>query len=98
MKHPAIAAALVSITFLLSACATVSAPPAVPPLRSEIIPNPPVSAIPLIWQPGHWDWTGSGYAWQPGEYIPQGTHSNMFMPGYWQQTSAGWSWIPAHWL
>jgi hypothetical protein len=98
MKHSFVA--LFGAACLLAGCAastTVAYPP-VPPPRPETIPNPPVSAAPLIWQPGHWNWTGAGYAWEPGMYVPQGSHSNMFMPGYWQQTSAGWTWQPAHWM
>ena len=52
-----------------------------------------------IWQPGPWDWTGNGYVWMPGEYVPRGTHSDLWMPGYWAATPAGgWAWQPAHWL
>jgi hypothetical protein len=99
MKHPVLAAALLGAACLLSGCVTTTTPyPPVPPLRSETVPLPPVSATPLVWQPGHWDWTGSGYAWQAGTYVPEDTHSNLFMPGYWQHTDAGWTWQPAHWL
>ena len=101
MKHPAIAAALIGAACLLSGCATTTttaAYPPVPPPQPETIPKPPVTSTPLIWQPGYWNWTGAGYVWSPGIYVPQGNHSNMFMPGYWQQTSAGWAWQPAHWM
>jgi hypothetical protein len=99
MKRAISAAALLSAA-LVAGCATPGAAPypPVPPLQAETIPNPPVSGVPLIWQPGHWNWTGTGYAWQPGEYVPQGGHSNMFMPGYWQQSASGWTWVPAHWM
>jgi hypothetical protein len=97
MKRPILAAALLG-TGLLTGCAATNPYPPVPPPIAETIPKPPVTAEPLIWQPGHWNWTGTAYAWQPGEYIPQGAHSNMFMPGFWQQTPAGWNWVPAHWL
>ena len=36
--------------------------PPVPALISETVPKPPVTAEPLMWQPGHWDWNGSGYS------------------------------------
>ncbi len=102
MRQTSIALALAGSLALLSGCVTSTTtaftPPPIPPAQQEIIPNPPVTGMPLIWQPGHWNWNGSGYVWQPGEYVTQAGHSNMFMPGYWQQTTSGWAWVPAHWL
>ena len=89
---------------LLAGCAaepqavSMTAPPPVPPPRSEPIPKPPVTATPLIWQPGHWDWNGAGYVWQRGEYVPREGHGELYMPGYWAQSPSGWQWQPAHWL
>jgi hypothetical protein len=101
MKHPVLTAALLGAACLLSACVTTTPTagyPPVPPLQPETIPAPPVTSTPLIWQPGHWNYAGNTYVWQPGAYIPQGSHSNMFMPGYWAQTAGGWAWQPAHWM
>jgi hypothetical protein len=99
MKRPILAATLLSAGLLTGCAVTTAGPPAPPPAPlAETIPNPPVTDVPLIWQPGHWNWTGAGYAWAPGAYVPQDGHGNMFMPGYWQQTTAGWSWVPAHWI
>jgi len=95
-------AALLGLT-LLAGCAsqstTASAPPfpPVPPPMQESIPKPPVTGESLLWQPGHWNWNGNGYVWQPGEYVPAAGHGNLFQTGYWQQTSSGWQWVPAHW-
>jgi hypothetical protein len=76
----------------------ITAPPQVPAPVPETIPKPPVTAETLMWQPGHWDWTGSGYAWQPGQYVPAAGHGYLWMPGYWDNTpSSGWVWQPAHW-
>ncbi|HQT78156.1 MAG TPA: hypothetical protein PLD10_13960 [Rhodopila sp.] len=72
--------------------------PAVPPLISEPIPKPPVTAEALMWQPGHWDWTGSGYVWAKGQYVPAAGHGNMWMPGWWARTPSGWQWQPPHWM
>jgi len=85
---------------LLAACAIVPANPypPVPPLPAETMPLPPVTATPLIWQPGHWDWTGAGYAWQPGAFVPQTGHSAQWMPAYWALAGGVWVWQPAHWL
>jgi hypothetical protein len=72
-------------------------PPTVPPLRPETMPKPPVTPEALMWQPGHWDWTGTTYVWQPGEYVPAAGHGNLWMPGYWARTPSGWSWQAPHW-
>ena len=88
---------LTGILLLLAACA--SEPPApVPAPMAETIPKPPVSPQPLIWQPGHWDWSGSSFVWVPGQYVTAGGHSGNWMPGYWEKSDAGWAWRSAHWL
>jgi len=73
--------------------------PAPPPDKVEQRPLPPLSEEQLVWQPGHWDWTGGGYEWQPGRYVPLGGHSTNWMPGWWDRDAAGvWVWRPPHWL
>jgi hypothetical protein len=71
--------------------------PPVPTPMQENVPKPPVTGYPLLWQPGHWNWNGSGYVWQPGEYVPAAGHGSLFQTGFWEQTPAGWRWVPAHW-
>ncbi len=71
--------------------------PPVPANLADPIPMPPVAAEPLMWQPGHWDWNGSGYVWAPGLYVPAAGHGNLWMPGYWAHVDGGWAWQPAHW-
>ncbi len=103
------AAALVLLLGTLAACAqpqpTATASganpnPPPPPVRSEEIPKPPVSEDPLIWQPGHWDWEGSGYAWRQGEWVKRAGHGTEWQDGYWsnQSGSGAWTWVPAHWM
>lgn len=72
--------------------------PPVPALIPEPMPNPPVTAEALMWQPGHWDWNGTGYVWAIGQYVPAAGHGNLWMPGWWSRTSAGWVWQPPHWM
>jgi hypothetical protein len=72
--------------------------PPVPPVMSEVVPKPPVTAEPLMWQPGHWDWTGSGYVWAKGQYVPAAGHGSLWMPGWWSRSPAGWTWVPPHWM
>lgn len=71
--------------------------PPVPAPMAETLPPPPVTSTQLIWQPGHWEWTGTGYAWQPGQYVAAEGHSNLWVQGYWANTPSGWLWQPAHW-
>jgi hypothetical protein len=89
---------------LLSACApqpdaedTPNPHPPVPALIPETMTKPPVIAEPLLWQPGHWDWTGSGYTWAPGQWVPAQGHGPLWMPGWWSHSSGGWVWQPPHW-
>ena len=64
-------------------------PAPVPPPMAETMPRPPVSPVPLTWQPGHWDWTGSAYVWAPGQYVDLGGRPGNWMPPFWQQTGVG---------
>ncbi len=82
---------------LLAGCSGGNPNPPVPAPLVEAVPKPPVSGQELSWQPGHWDWSGSGYVWQPGQYVPSAGHTNMWMPGFWAKTESGWAWQPAHW-
>jgi len=54
--------------------------------------------VPLTWQPGHWDWTGSSYVWAPGQYVDLGGRPGNWQPPYWEQIAGGWVWRPGHWL
>jgi hypothetical protein len=99
---PADSLALVLSCALLVGCGsettrTPTAYPPVPPLPTEVVPRPPVTAEPLMWQPGYWDWNGSAYLWRPGQFVPAEGHGNLWMPGFWQQGPSGWTWQPPHW-
>lgn len=101
MRNSIALAAMLAIG-LLSGCAgqrnaDANPYPPVPALIPEARPNPPVTAEPLMWQPGHWDWTGNGYVWANGQYVPAAGHGNLWMPGWWSRTQAGWTWQPPHW-
>ena len=98
MSKSLLGVTLAAGTALLAGCAVQSAPPPIPATTVEVIPNPPVSATPIIWQPGHWDWNGTDYVWTLGQYVPNTGHGNLFMPGWWAQTASGWRWQPAHWM
>ncbi len=95
-------AAALAADLVLGACASRTGAPPYPPVPAlivEVLPKPPVSQTPLIWKPGHWDWTGNGYVWIPGEYVPRAGRSGLWMQGYWSGTpTGGWAWMPAHWL
>jgi hypothetical protein len=89
----------------LAGCETPPPPPETanpnpppPPPRVETIPKPPVSEDLLVWQPGHWEWAGTGYVWQAGEYVKLDGHTNQYMPGYWDKQNGAWVWLAGHWL
>jgi hypothetical protein len=100
MKKLIFAAGLLGGSLLAGCATTMNTPnpyPPVPPPTAEVIPKPPVSAEPLVWQPGFWDWNGGGYVWLPGRYVSTAGHGTLFQMGYWQLTSSGWVWVRAHW-
>jgi hypothetical protein len=74
-------------------------PPPIPAPLAETRPLPPVSAVPLIWQPGHWDYVRGSYRWAPGEYVPRAGHGAYWQPGYWtlNPQTGTYGWVPAHW-
>ena len=87
---------------LLAGCAgnTATGPnpyPPVPAPIAETMPKPPVTGESLLWQPGHWDWNGTGYVWQTGQYVPAAGHGPLWQPGWWSRSSHGWSWQAPHW-
>jgi hypothetical protein len=65
---------------------------------AEVIPRPPVSVAPLIWQPGHWNWTGNSFVWIPGQYVDRTGIGGTWVSEMWERTAAGWVWRPGHWL
>ncbi len=96
---PSRLAAPLLLAALMAGCAAQENPnPPIPPAQTETRPLPPVAAEPLMWQPGHWDWTGGSYVWEPGEYVPAAGHGANWLAGFWQHTDAGWVWQPAHWV
>lgn len=73
--------------------------PPVPAPQIDIRPLPPVTKEHLIWQPGHYDWTGSAYVWVSGRYIPRAMGaSGNWQPGYWSNADGPWVWLPGHWI
>jgi hypothetical protein len=68
--------------------------PPVPAARIEVVPQPPRRA--MVWQPGHQQWDGREYRWEPGRYLdrPYGTH---WVAGQWARSNGRWVWVAAHW-
>ena len=53
---------------------------------------------PVVWQPGHWRFSGNTWAWQPGQYVPPPPGQTTWVPGRWaQQPTGGWAWLEGHW-
>ena len=93
---PALAGAL-----LLAGCvvAPTSGPvPVPPPLPAEVRPLPPLSEVPLDWQPGDWVYAGGSYRYEPGRYVVAAGHSQNWMFGHWVLApQGGYSWVPGGW-
>ena len=103
-NHILLAVLLLAVPIALDGCvagASVDAysPYPTPPApQAEVIPKPPVSEEAQIWQPGHWDWTGGGYAWTSGLWVTQTGHGRNWQEGHWSNRTGAWVWEPAHWL
>jgi YXWGXW repeat-containing protein len=98
MRHTLLPALALALAGCYVTSEAVSPYPPVPAARAEVMPKPPVSAEPLIWQPGHWDWDGRGYVWAPGQWVGRAGHGAMWQDGYWTLHNGGWAWVPAHWV
>jgi hypothetical protein len=104
-RFACLSASLLLVLGTAAACAPTSGQmasgnpyPPPPPVRTEVIPKPPVSEEPLIWQPGHWEWEGSGYAWRQGQWVPRAGHGTQWQDGYWSNQGGTWTWVPGHWI
>ena len=98
-----VAIVLIAGSLVLAACgiprgAAYNPNPLPPAPRAETIPKPPVTEELLIWQPGHWDWTGTGYAWAPGKYVAREGHGSLWLDGHWVTSGTGWAWVPGGWV
>lgn len=72
--------------------------PSVPQPRAELVPTPPRSDTPLIWQPGHYDWIGDSFQWTPGRWVERAGHGTLWQDGYWTKRGNGYAWVAAHWI
>ena len=93
-------AVAVPCSLILQGCGGPSGPahPPVPPVLAEDVPAPPEPRVALIWQPGHYDWTGSDYQWVPGKWVERAGHGTLWQDGYWQRNGGTEVWLPAHWI
>jgi len=81
ISHAQVGASL-NLSFNLFAPPPVAIAP--PPLPVYIVPAPP--AVDLVWAPGYWAWTESGYCWVPGTWVAPPVVGVVWTPGYW-----GWN-------
>ena len=68
-------------------------PPIPPPRREGPRGRPPGPR--MSWQPGHWQWTGRGYAWVPGQWVR--ARRGRWADGYWAPRRGGQVWVPGGW-
>jgi hypothetical protein len=79
----------------------LTAPVPPPPPQTELVPPPPTGSGPVVWQPGHWTYTGTSinpWTWVAGHYVTPPYGQTTWIPGQWQRTPAGaWVWVSGHW-
>jgi hypothetical protein len=51
----------------------------------------------MTWHPGHWEWTGSAWAWQAGQYVQHPATTAVWEPGHWEQRGGGYVWVDGRW-
>ena len=74
------------------------APGPPPPRQADFVPPPSPGMGPVVWQPGHWRYSGDTWLWQPGQYTPPPPGQTTWIPGRWiQQSTGGWVWMEGHW-
>jgi WXXGXW repeat (2 copies) len=81
---------------------TAPTPPPPPPPQASLVPPPPQGSGTVVWQPGHWSYTGAGdqpWTWIAGRYVaPPAPNEASWVPGAWQESSNGaWMWNAGHW-
>ncbi len=87
------------LTLAVGACSAEPAPfPAAPALPEEVRPLPPVSASPLIWQPGDWVYAGGSYRYEAGRYVPGTGQPQAWQSGHWTGTRQAPVWLPGGWV
>jgi len=55
----------------------------------EPLDKPPVSAVPLTLEPGHWNWTGSAFVWSPPRWVTLRPGRVLWMSGWWTRAADG---------
>lgn len=84
-----------------AATAPTTAPTRPPPTHAELVPPPPAGSGPMVWQPGHWDYTGKAgdpWTWRSGHYMPPPQDKTTWVPGWWSHSPGRtWIWVHGHW-
>ncbi len=76
--------------------AVVQAPPPSPTSQpQEAVPPQPSPGT--IWIPGHYEYTGAGYAWQPGQWVTPPSQGASWVPPSWQRQANGYVYVRGHW-
>jgi len=72
--------------------------PPIPAPQDEVVPAPPVSSTPLIWQPGDYAWDGSNYVWTKGQWTQKQANATFWQDGHWEKQGSAYVWVPGHWM
>ncbi|MFM9890960.1 MAG: YXWGXW repeat-containing protein [Rickettsiales bacterium] len=64
-----------------------------PEPRDEILPGERPGHA---WTAGYWNWNGSRYVWQPGDWVAL-REGYDWVPASWEQRGENWKLNPGHW-
>lgn len=96
VPHPAAQPAPAIQTVQQTVIIAPSLPPA--PRVETVPPPPPPGPNAALWRPGHWNWTGTDWAWVSGRYVVPPAPTQVWTPGRWvAHPEGGYQWIPGHW-
>jgi hypothetical protein len=73
----------------------VQVPSAPPEPREEVAPPQPDPSA--VWQDGYWNWTGSEYAWVPGDWAEPPQPDYVFVGPAYGYFGGSWSYRPGFW-
>jgi hypothetical protein len=71
-----------------------------PPLAPTSAPYEQIPARPYpnaVWIPGHYNYTGSNYAWESGRWETPPSGTSTWVPPTWQPTNGGYVYVRGHW-
>ena len=74
----------------------VQSPPLIP--ATQPLENIPAQPAPgAVWIAGHYNFTGTSYAWEPGRWETPPAGMSAWVPPSWQPQGNGYVYVRGHW-